>query len=147
MSNIRAAAGRAVRRAFACVSGRVAAASSARRRSAEKFLLVVFIVALTGCSSAIALDFREYKACREQLGTQMHDPGTVIGEYLGDERPEPKRHYRFLADRHKNDERQILDVTRVNRFCPLVTGVAAGGIPVGEVWDLSGDRGSTRRHR
>lgn len=108
-------------------------ASSRRRRSARIFLGIIAILAL-GCT--VSLDFRSYRACSEKPGSNQHDPGTVLSEYLGDGNV---RHFRFLADRHKNDDRQVLDLTRVNRFCPLATGFTAGARePVGTVWDLSG---------
>jgi hypothetical protein len=108
--------------------------SSLRRRGARIFIGALVVLFLGGCAS-VALNFVSFRACREKPGVNEHDPGTVVGQYLGDDN---LTHYRFVADRLKDDDRQVLDVTRVNRLCPLVTGInAATREPIGSVWDLS----------
>lgn len=84
--------------------------------------LMLILLALIACSPA--LDFKQYRACVERNGSHLHDPGTVMWQELGDD---GRQHFGILADRHRDDPRQIRDVAegggvRVNRFCTLVTG-------------------------
>lgn len=126
-----------VARKRADVSGalgaRAGVESSLQRRGARIVIGVLAMAAFLSC--ATTLEFHEYRACHERPGTNLHDPGLVVGEEIGDDR---LRHYRFLPDRNRDDERQVIDVTRVNRLCPLVTGMNAfTREPVGNVWDLT----------
>ena len=119
------------RRALCWEGARAAAASSPRRRGARTFPFALLVLVFACASSA---DFRPYRACHETPGSQLHDPGEVEGELLGDD---GLRHYTFLSDRWRLvDRRNTIDVTRVNRACPLVTGMREGQ-PVGQLWDTS----------
>jgi hypothetical protein len=96
--------------------------SNSRRRGA-RVRIAVGAIALFLLSCASSLNFREYRACHEELSKNLHDPGTVVWEDLGED---GKRHYGFLPDRLADDRRQIVDVTgRVNRACVLVAGVGS----------------------
>lgn len=154
MTTLRAAAAAGLRHASCWAGGRVAVASSPRRRGARNFLkrmaiaavqaavivLALFFAVFVGCGST---GFHNYRACNEQPGTIQHDPGEVLAEFLGDD---GLTHYTFLSDRWKNDDRRnTVELTRVNRACPLVTGMTAGGVPVGSVWDLSGRNPNNKR--
>lgn len=97
------------------------------RRSGAKVVLIASAIALmTSCRTAggDGSGFRPYAACHEQPGSAQHDVGTVVWERDGDD---GKRHYGFWPDRLRRDPRTVLDVTSVNRLCPLVnpSGISA----------------------
>jgi hypothetical protein len=119
---------RALRWAGACV------AAGSRPRGGAKFLLVCSLVLISGCAST-SLDFHSYRACNEEMGTMRHDPGLVVAEWTDESN---RRHHSFLPDRLKSDSRMVKDVTRVNRICPLITGMYSDQrTPIGDRWNLS----------
>jgi hypothetical protein len=136
-SEIRAAAVRVFSRGLVTGGWAAAKRSSARGRGANVVLVIAALLfAAARCS--LPLEFHSYRACHETPATRIHDPGLVTGEYLGDDH---EQHFIFLSDR-QTDRRNTIDLTRVNRACPLVSSAntADQPSPFGDRWDASEGR-------
>lgn len=83
---------------------------------------------LSGCTHLAPDDaaFQSYPACAVDFvgGRELFDPGMVVGEvHLNNE-----HYFRFIADRNKDDPRQIETIKRIRRPCEAAQGVMGQGL-------------------